>query len=154
MNPDSASLLASSPEIHEYIKGSPAAIDEIRSGLSPNATYGNGLPSTYYGWKLTVDNTVILPTRKGVNQAAGKTWAFPYQTVAVVSRLGDLEGVWGGQAFTTLSMFWFKDEMTVESRSDAWDRRMQNRVMQQITPILTSPLSGWLITSAFSKNTL
>src|SRR5438876_78720 len=52
INHNQARLWAESSELHEYIKGSPAALDEIRSGTSPNARYGPGLPSSIYGYQI------------------------------------------------------------------------------------------------------
>lgn len=148
MNPRTARLLAESAEIHDYLKGSPDAMHEIRTGSSPNAKYGPGLPSAIYGVGIVVDNTVIVTSRKGATLAKG--YSFPDQTIAVVSRVGDLEGVYGTPTWSTLVWMWYRDEMTLERRQDAENRRIKYRVVQCGVPILTSPITGYLLTSATS----
>ena len=148
MNPNQARLWAESSEIHEYIKGSPAALDEIRSGTSPNARYGPGLPSTIYGYQIHVENAVKVTSRKGATLA--KSFAFPDQQVAVVSRIGDIEGVYGSPSFSTLTVFWYKDELTLERFDDPKNRLVEGHVVQNYVPVITSPLSGYLVTSSTS----
>lgn len=156
INPNQARLWAESAEIHDYIKGSPAAIDEIRNASSPNAKYGPGLPSSIYGYKIIVDNTVKVTTRKtmsaisvpGGNQT--KSFAFPDQTMVVVARVGELEGKYGGPAWSTLTYFWYRDEMTLESFQDPKNRRMEYHVVDANVPVLTSPLAGYLLTATTS----
>jgi len=148
VNPNCARLLAESSEIHEYIKGSPAALDEIRSGTSPNAKYGPGLPSSVYGYPFIVENTVKVTSRKGATLA--KSFAMPDQTLIVVSRVGELEGVYGAPSFSTLTIFWYKDELTLERFDDPKNRLVEGHCVENTAEILTSPLSGYLVTSATS----
>lgn len=150
MNPDTATLLAESAEIHDYLKGSPDAMHEIRTGSSPNAIYGPGLPSTVYGMKIVVDNTVIIGSRKGAT--LNKSYSFPDQTIAIVSRVGELEGPYGTPTWTTLVWVWYRDEMTLERKMDPDNRRINYRIIQAGIPILVSPITGWLLTSATSKS--
>lgn len=146
-NPNTARLLAESPEIHEYIKGSPAALDEIKTGTSPNARYGPGLPSSIYGYKVIVENTMKVTSRKG--ETLVKAYAFPDQTIAVAARPGELEGV-VGPSFSTMTLFWYRDEMTLERFEDPKNRLMEYHVTDCTAEILTAPASGYLITSATS----
>ncbi len=146
INPNTARLWAESAEIHDYLKGSPAAIDEIRTGTSPNAKYGPGLPSSIYGYKIIVENTVKVTTRKNVSLTATKSFAFPDQAMVVVARVGELEGKYGGPSWSTLTAFWYRDEMTLESFQDPKNRRMEYHVVDCNVPTLTSPLSGYYLT--------
>lgn len=148
INPNQARLWAESPEIHDYIKGSPAAIDEIRTGSSPNARYGPGLPSQIYGYPILVEPTVKVTSRKGATLS--KSFAFPDQQVAVVARVGELEGVYGMPSFSSVSLFWYKDEMTLERFDDPKNRRAEYHVVDAYTAVVTSPLSGYLVTSSTS----
>lgn len=148
MNPDTARLIAESAEIHDYIKSSPDAMHEIRTGSSPNATYGPGLPSTLYGMDVIVDNTVKVTSRKGATLA--KAWAFPAQTVLITSRPGELEGVFGTPSWSTLTWFWYRDDMTLERFQDPINRLTRFSVVDCGIPVLSSPLAGYLLTSATS----
>lgn len=149
MNPNTARLLAESAEIHDYLKGSPDAMHEIRTGSTPNARYGPGLPSTIYGMDIVVDNTVRVTSRKGAATLT-KAFAFPDQTIAIFSRPGELEGVYGTPSWSTLTWFWYRDEMTLERFKDAENRRTKFHVVDTGVPVLTSPLAGYLLTSATS----
>lgn len=148
MNPNTARLLAESAEIHDYLKGSPDAMHEIRTGSSPNAKYGPGLPSAVYGMDIIVDNTVRVTSRKGATLA--KSFSFPDQTILITSRPGELEGVFGTPQWCTLVWFWYRDEMTLERFQDAKNRNTDYHVVDCGVAQLTSPLSGYLLTSATS----
>lgn len=150
MNPNTASLISNSPEIHDYIKGSPAAKDEIYSGASPNAKYGAGLPSTLYGYKVIVDPTVYNSAAKGATLAKG--FAFPDQTMVAVSRVGGLEApfIKNTPNFSTMVMFWYRDEITVERFHDVNNRLYNHRIVEDTAEVLVSPATGYLITSATS----
>ena len=146
MNPRTASMIGSSSEIHEYIKGSYWAMDEIRRGQHPNGKYG--LPSSIYGFNVIVENAVQVITRKG--EAALKQYVLPNQTILVVSRVGGIEGVYGAPSFSTLSLFWYQDEMTIETKEDSWNRLHEGRVVEDTYEAVTCPASGYLITTATS----
>lgn len=146
MNPNQARLWAESPEIHEYIKGSPDALKEIQTGQSPNGKFG--LPSSVYGYPIVVDETVKVTSRKGATLA--KSYAFPDQQVCVVSRVGELEAPYGGPNFSTMTIFWYRDEMTLERFHEPKHRLTDCHVTEDTAEVLTSPLSGYLITSSTS----
>lgn len=146
INPNQARLWAESSEIHEYIKGSYWAQQELTQGLQPNNKYG--LPGSIYGYEVVVDDTVQITSRKGATLA--KSWAFPDQVALMCSRVGGLQGVFGGPAFSTLTWFYYVDELTVERFDQPTDRLTEGHVVQNGVPVLTSPLSGYFLTSSTS----
>jgi len=148
VNPGGARLMASSPEIHQYIESSVWAMDEIRQGAHPNGKYG--LPSKLYGFTLLVENTVQVN-----NQKLGtlvRSYPFPNQTLLVASRVGGLDGIYGAPSFSTLTMFWFQNELTVETKKDNWDRLTYIRTVENTYEAVTCTASGYLVTQAFSQN--
>jgi hypothetical protein len=149
VNPNQARLYAESPEVHEYIKGSYWAQEEILQGLQPNNRYG--LPSSVYGYPFLIENAVKVTSRK--QQPFGfptKALAMPDQQMLVVARPGTLEGVYGAPDFSTLTLFWFEDEMTLETFDDPKNRLTEGHLVENTAEILTSPLSGFLVTSSTS----
>ncbi len=144
INPKEARLWAKSAEIHDYIKGSYWAQEEILKGNHPNGKYG--LPSSIYGYNVIVENAVRVTSRKGVTRASG--YCMPDGKVLVVSRTGGMEGIYGAPSFSTLSMFWYQDEMTVETRHDDWDKLTYGRVVENTQEVVTAPASGYLVTSS------
>jgi len=152
INPNQARLWAESSEIHEYIKGSYWAKEELEQGLSPNNKYG--LPSSVYGYPIIVENCVQVTSRKGAPLV--KSLAMLDQTVLVVSRVGDIEGVYGGPSFSTATIFHYADdegsggEMSLETFDDPKNKLTEGHVVENTAEVLTSPLSGYLITSSTS----
>lgn len=142
MNPNTAISLANSPEIHDYIKGSYWAREEIDSGSSPNAFWG--LPSTLYGYPIIVENTIKTTNLKGLDKAA--TTVMSDGVILFTSRPGGIDGQYGAPSFSTLTMFWWKEEMTVEMKGDSWDRLYYGRVVEDNTEVVTCPASGYLLT--------
>jgi len=151
LNPNQASLWGASQEIHDYIKQSPAAREEIINGLdNPNAKFG--LPSQLYGYKILVENATIITTRQTAGSTGNPTrsYVMPDQQVLAVSRVGGIQGVEGGPSYTTATMFWFDDEMTVELFDDSKNRLIEGHVTEFTGEVLTSPLSGYLLTASTS----
>jgi hypothetical protein len=146
MNPNQAKLLSASPEVHDYIKGSYWAQQELLQQLQPANKFG--LPSSLYGYPVVVDDTVQVTSRFGATLT--KTWVFPDQTLLLASRIGGLQGVFGGPAFSTLTWFYYNDELTAERFDQPYDRLTEGHVVQNGVPVLTSPLSGYLLTSTTS----
>jgi hypothetical protein len=146
INPNQARLWAESSEIHEYIKGSYWAQQEILQGLQPNNKYG--LPSSIYGYQIIVDDTVQITSRKGATLT--KVWAFPDQVVLCVSRVGGLQGVFGGPSFSTLTFFYYVDESTLERFDDPKNRLTEGHVVENGIEVVTSPLSGYFLTASTS----
>jgi hypothetical protein len=146
INPNQARLWSESAEVHDYLKGSPDALEEIKSGQSPNGRWG--LPSTLYGYPVLVENCVKITSRKGDTLA--KSFAMPDQTALMVARVGDLDGIYGMPSFSTLTYFWYRDDMTLERFDDPHNRLTEAHVVDDGIPVLTSPLSGFMLTATTS----
>jgi hypothetical protein len=149
-NPNQFRLYAESAEIHEYIKGSYWAQEEILQGLQPNNRYG--LPSSVYGYPFLCENAVKVTSRKLLPPGVGptKSLAMPDQNLLVMARPGTLEGVYGAPDFSTATIFWFEDEMTLETFDDPKNRLTEGHLVENTSEILTSPLSGFFVTSSTS----
>lgn len=151
INPNQARLWAESSEIHEYIKGSYWAQEEILQGLQPNNRYG--LPSSVYGYPTLVENAVRVTSRKVANSnyaAPTKSLIMPDQNVLIMARPGALEGVFGAPDFATAVLFWYMDEMTLETFDDPKNRLVEGHVVENAAEILTTPASGYFVTSSTS----
>lgn|SRR5579859_1225113 len=146
MNPNQARLAAESDEIHNYIKGSYFAQQEIIQGLHPNNKFG--LPSQIYGYPICVENCVQVTSRKGATLAKG--FAMPDQEWLVVSRVGDLDGVWGAPNFTTLTVMYYGEELGLTRFDDPKNELTEVHVTENTAELLTSPLSGYLVTATTS----
>ena len=145
-NPNVARLLSEGSEIHEYIKGSYWAKEELNYTMGPRPRFG--IPSQLYGYGTLVEDAVKVTSRVGDTLA--KSYVMPDQQIVALSRVGGLEGIAGGPSFSSLTWFWWNDELTLEMFSDSINRRDRVGIVQCGVAVLTSPLSSYLLTSATS----
>lgn len=140
INPTTARKLAESAEVHDYIKGSPDALQELKAGQGPNAKYG--LPSMMYGYKIIVEKASRVTGRVGATLA--RSFIIANDALYVVSRVGGLEGVYGAPSFSTLTMF-YVEEFTIERFDDPKNRLTEGHVVEDAVEVLTCPASGWYV---------
>ncbi len=146
INPNTARKIAESAEFHSFVGNSYWAKEELTNGLQPNNKFG--LTSKVYGYNVIVESTVRTTSRKG--ETVARTYAMPDATVLTIARPGALEGVAGAQDFSTLTWFYFDDEMKIQAFSDPENELTRGHVSENCTEVVTSPLSGFLCTSATS----
>lgn len=157
MNPDDARLIASSAEMHDYMKNSPYSYPEITGTLHDNSRYG--LPPLLYGVEPVIDGTVAVTSEAGAaTLTRGYLW--PSGTMALVYRPDQLDGVYGEKPFSTFTVFYrAADEggrsidatgidLVVSEFTDARNRMWEGHITEETTEIVTCPASGYLITSA------
>lgn len=143
MNPVTARSIAKSSELVDYLKGSPYALPHFRGETAGDGLYG--LPPELYGFTVIVENAVRTTNKK--QGAKAVSYALANDTIIVCSRVGGLDGIYGAPSFSTLTMFWWQDEMTVEARHDEWHRLQFGRVVEDTFEAVTCPASGFLVTS-------
>lgn len=143
MNPNTARAMAKSAEIVDYMKGSPFSYPSLK-GETSQAGYYN-LPPVLFGYTVIVENAVKVTNK--MNVAKATAYCFPDDTILVASRVGGLDGIYGAPSFSTLTMFYYQDDLTVEAKHEDWDRLTLGRVVEDTFEALTCPASGYLITS-------
>lgn len=138
-----AGQIAMCQEIVDYIKGSPHALAMVKGEIKGrNTRYG--LPDELYGFELFVESTRKVTSRKGATRVTSSV--FPTSNAVLCSRVGGLEGVAGAPSFSTLVLFAY-EEMTVETKNDADNRRMIGRVTENLTAKIVAPASGVLFSN-------
>lgn len=146
VNPNAAKAMAESQELVDYLKSSPTALAFVRGETSEGAEQAHalfGLPPVYAGLKIVVEDAVKVTSKKGAATLAqafvlGDTVAF------ITARPGGLEGKYGGPSFSTATLFVYdKDDMSVEVKHDVDNRKVNGRVVDNIDPVMTAPVSGW-----------
>jgi len=146
LSPKAARKLSVTQEIKDYLKGSPAAKEDLKNGLSSKAMY-YGLPDVYAGYPLVVEDAVRVTSRKGATRAAD--YIMPIDKPFMASRVGELEGVEGSPSFSTLQVFLY-EEMLVESKHDRDNKVHKGRVIDNFDTRLVSPISGFLFQDAIT----
>lgn len=144
ISPTCARLIRSTQEIVDHVKSSPFSLAQVRGEL-PGRNVQFGLPDTLYGYKLVVENAAKTTSRKGATTAKSYVWT---DTVAVLlARPGGLTAPSEGPNFSTATLF-LKEDMTVETQRDDWNRKTRGRVADDFDAVLTAPVSGYCITAA------
>lgn len=149
-NPTLARGISTSPELRDYIKGSPDALSAITDQRNPNRKYG--LAPFLYGLRLVVENAVVVTTPKSGNVPSppGQTrsYIWPTQFVNISSRP---QGIVAPESQTldfSTFCFRFYEQMTTESKTDADNRREVGRVVEDYVVTLQAPQTGYLFTGA------
>lgn len=139
-----AAEIAQCQEIVDYIKGSPDAYAQVRGELA-NRNKFYGLPEQLYGFKLVVEATRKVSTKKGATTS--RSAVLPKATPFLCSRPGGLVGVADAPNFSTHVLF-AQEEMTVETLRDAPNRRTTGRVVENIVAKTVAPVSGVMFQNA------
>lgn len=147
INPFLAQTMASSSEIQNFIKQSPDALAQIRGDVpSQNGVWG--LPDKLYGINVVVEDTVRVSSRKSASSpnpsSATLGYVYDDKIAFLVARPGSLEGIAGSRSFSTLQMFVYKDELSVETMYDQQNKRYMGRVISNYVPIVASTLCGFM----------
>ena len=144
INSAMAAVLAQTQEIVDYIKGSPDAYAQVRGEL-PNRNKYYGIPERLWGFKVEVEATRKITTRKGATTV--RTQILPTATPFMCSRPGALVGVEGSPNFSTCVLF-AHEEMTVETKIDVDNRRTSGRIVDDNSAYVVAPASGVLFQAA------
>lgn len=149
MSPGCAKKISVCQEIVDHIKGSPDALDEIKGNLGPNSQFG--LPSKLYGVPIVIENTVRVSNRRGGTKTPA--FALADATPFIVFRPGGLNSPTTARVansaptFCTATLFTYED-MTVETKDDVDNRRVEGRIVDDYDEIITSTISGFKFTTA------
>jgi hypothetical protein len=141
MNLNLANALSETDEVHNYMKGSYQALPVLTGGLGDNG----GLPPELYGYKIEVENSVEITTKKNKNQTATSQLIWPDADLVMCARPGGLVGNYGAPSFSTITLF-EKENLNTETRTDTWKRLVEGRVTDDYDLVMTAPSSGYLLT--------
>lgn len=145
LSPNAARKMSQSPEIHDYLKGSPDAAKVIKDTLGSFS-----LPKTLYGVELVIETTGGVaghPKADGSAKArgvTGRSYVWPDNHAVLVSRPGGLDGQIG-PSFSTVERFYLEKEMAVEVEDFKWDRLTKGRAVINDVVKMVCPESGFLL---------
>lgn len=152
IGPEMADRMSRSEEVHTYLKESPAALAQVKGDV-PSQNGQWGLPDQLYGTPLVIEDTVIVTEKPNADDTAEITTRYALDIanenkVLFLARPGSLVSQAGGPNFSSIHMFVY-EEMSVESKADADQRRHEGHVVDDFGVNMVSPVSAYLITSAF-----
>jgi hypothetical protein len=147
LSPIAAIKIRASAEMHDFIKGSPMAERLITGELRPKVGM-YGLPEYVAGVKIVVENAVRVSTRNNADGTTAGTRGYlkSDDNAMIVSRAGGLEAPFGTKSFSTLTIFYHKYDVSVESRHESWDKRHEGRVIDYRIPKITAAPAGYYVT--------
>lgn len=141
MNPTTAYAIGETQELIDVIKQSAEAYAQVTQQTGRWSEYG--LPNMLYGLKVIVEDAVIITSAPG---AATETRGFAMDDgiAYVLARPGGLAAKGGGPSFSTVTLF-AKEEMTVERNREAYHRRQNIDVVDDVGVGLTAPAAGFAL---------
>lgn len=152
VDPTTARKMATSPEIHSYLKESPFAEAKLRDKNNWNQQFG--LPPDLYGFTVVVEKAVVEAAKKG--GATDRKWALNGSvgtaTAYLLTRPED-EGMAldeGGDddptVHSTIAVLSY-EEMNVEVFEDSKNRMLDSYITEDNAILVTSVLSGFKFTA-------
>ena len=146
IGPDAASQISECHEVVDFIAKSPFALASIKGdamGDNPNVDYD--LPKYLFGLELVVEDTVRVTSKPGATFSP--SYVLPGATPFITARPGGIEGKYGAPSFSTLTCF-AAEEMSIEARTDTWNRLIDGAVTENFVYVMTAPATGVLFTGA------
>lgn len=162
LSPNQAYRISQTPEIHDYLKGSPFAAAQVR-GQEPGINSAYGLPDTLYGGvEVVVENSPMVERGPSSSDEFGseasvdgvkpeRRFVKNDETVIFVSRVGGLDSDIGTPAYSTAQIFYYDKEIDLETESDNWNRYVKGAVTSATYESLSVPQAGYLVTNVFSS---
>jgi hypothetical protein len=149
VSPLLAVAMAETGEITDYLKGGVYA-KAMQEGKEYFTNGKWGLPSHYQGVEIVVEDACRVtdrPNSAGTTATTNRNYIKDPTKACFISRIGGLDGVEGAPSFSTLQIYYYKYEMTVEERFDQWAKRHDGRVIDQYKEVLAAVRSGYLVTA-------
>lgn len=152
INPNLAKTMAESQELLDYLKGSPSALAYVRGETSdgPQKNRLYGLPATYAGVNLVVEDAVKVTSKKAATLAS--SFVLGDATPFIAARPGGLVAAGyspGTPSFSTLTLFVYRsDDLSVETMNDTDNRVTKVRVVDTRAAAVTADISGYAFTGA------
>ena len=148
VGPQTAQAMARSTEVQDYLKQSPFALGQLK-GNSPPQNGKWGLPDQLYTVNVTVEDAVYINTNKEA-VAANYAYILGYSYAFLVARPSKLVGIAGTRSFSTIQIFFYKDEMTMETWYDRNNKRYLSRIISNYNPVIATTKSGFMYSSLWS----
>lgn len=149
-NPNGAAQMSRAEETRTALIQQVDAIKMLQGDEPTNAERFN-IPDRYYGCQIIVEDSVYNSGEvTAEDEIANSQYVWPDNSVLICARGKDLlwpEGAVGNPS--TLGIFEY-EAMNAQTKSDDWNRLVDMSVAEQFQCQVVAPLTGFLITNAFS----
>lgn len=137
INPTTAQIMGETQEVIDFIKQSPAAKSILEGDEGWNEYQ---IPRQMYGLKIEVEDAVVTTSPRGATSAT-KSFVMDDALGYILSRPGKLEAKNDGPSYSTVTLM-VKEDMSVEKRQDAGNRRSEMNVVDDVGFANTAPIAG------------
>jgi hypothetical protein len=139
MNPTTALAIGATQELIDVIKQSADAYGQVTQNTGKFSEYG--LPNRLYGVEVVVEDAVVVTSAVGASSLVN-SYIMPDGVAFLLSRPGGLESKGGGPSFSTVTLM-AKEEMTVETTKDQYNRLTKIDVVDDVGVTMTAPVAGF-----------
>ncbi len=137
-----AKAVAQSTEILEMLKFQ-AGWDWVQ-GATQRTNVSYGVPETLYGYKVVVEETRKVTSKKGAARTIQSIW--PQDKAVLAARPGGVEGTYGTINFSAVNLFMY-EEMSTWQKDDPDNRRHMIRVVDDYDVRMVAPACAVLFTN-------
>lgn len=155
--PAVAQAMSESGEMFEALKQSQFARNLTNLPEDGGIIEDWNLPARYAGFNIVVEDTPrVFVSQKAdgtvadVTVPSEKDYILNTDTVYFVSRPGGLDGGYGKQSFSTMSLFHFNGEARVQAFSEPKHEIIEGHVVMEDKIITTAPVAGYKLTDVLS----
>lgn len=157
IDPNSAAMIAQTPELQDYVKQSYSSYEILKDGFDPQFEMF-GVPRRYRSFRFQVEDAPIVTSNAlesaadvpNLTAPADQTQARHFikapSTCLCVSRPGKLEGTMGGPNFSTVQIYYYRKRMEVKGFNDEKNELWEQFVSLNQVEVLAAPISGFQIT--------
>lgn len=145
INPITAMMMAASTEIQDYLKQSQFAAAQVRGDV-PSLNGNWNLPDKLYGFNVAVEDAVRVSSNIGASTDS-LDYILPNGVAYLLARQGDLMGIQGNRSYSTVQVFFYKNEMTVRTMYETQHERYVGQVISDFTPEVVAPQAGFRFTN-------
>lgn len=141
LSPGAAHMMSETQELVDHIKSSPDAYSQVKGDAGKWGEYG--LPDRLYGIDIVVEDAVQVSSKRGATLASD--FICSSDQAYLLARPGSLVAESGGPSFSSVHLF-LQEDMTVETKDNADDRRTEGRVVDNYDVVSTAPASAFRFT--------
>jgi len=145
LHPDTATAMANTAEIHNYLKYANAR-KEIE-GDEENYNERWGLPKRLYGIEIVVEDTMYIstpPSAAATSASTDRAFLKDKTKAQLISRPGGIDAE-VGPSFSTVQLWWFQNNMTTFEYADPINEKTRWDITDQHVAVASAFASGYCI---------
>lgn len=147
VSPGLATKMSETGEIISYLARQERSLAVLK-GDDPSVTTEWGLPNPFCGFKVVVEDAVVvaeLPNASSTAATTNRNWIKADSSACVVSRIGGIDGNYGSPSASTIQRYFYKYDMAVEAFDRPRHKLFESNVVDQFKEVLAAPRAGYLI---------